>query len=158
MIAGRGFASLTLPGRRRSLAYDKKIARQTRRTFRKGQECTDACSTRGGGGIWGDVNGDCQFTSADVLSLQDMVNSRSAFNSGVGEIDPLASWCHWRQQQANPSLDHNDDGSPRIDLEDAQYMLFVIARKYRFLTEASAECSHVPNSVDSEEFIIRARV
>eukprot|EP00965_Chrysotila_dentata_P013296 439499-Pleurochrysis_carterae.AAC.1 len=129
----------------------------TIRSLRKTEECIDACSIYGGGGVWGDVNGDCQFTSADVLSLQDMVNARNAFVSGISEIDPLASLCIWRQQQANPSLDFNQDGSARIDLEDAQYMLFAIARKYRFLAERTADCSFIPDAVEREEYIVRAR-
>ena len=31
--------------------------------------CTDPCDAAGGGGVWGDVSGDCKFTSADVLQL-----------------------------------------------------------------------------------------
>eukprot|EP00965_Chrysotila_dentata_P030772 1024984-Pleurochrysis_carterae.AAC.1 len=119
MRAGRGFASLTLPGRRRRVVDDEKTVAKTIHSFRITEECFDACSIHGGGGVWGDVNGDCQFTSADVLFLQDTVNARNAFVSGSSEIDPLASLCSWRQQQANPSLDFNQDGSARIDLEDA---------------------------------------
>eukprot|EP00965_Chrysotila_dentata_P258066 6213087-Pleurochrysis_carterae.AAC.1 len=158
VLAGRGFASLSLPNRHRGLSIIKDTLLVKAHSIRKMQECEDACSADRGGGVWGDVNGDCQFTSADVLSLQAMVNSRNAYLSGTSNMDPLSTWCDWRQQQANPSLDFTPDGAPRIDLEDAQYMLFAVAKKYRFLTEVSAECVTSQHNHGTKEYSVRARV
>jgi len=162
IISGRGFASVNVPGRRRRLSEVSAtradaVALPLVRRGRRVAECTDACSVDGGGQVWGDVSGDCQFTSADVLVLQAMVSAREAFLSGQSDVDPLSLWCAWRQQQANPSLDLAADGSARIDLEDAQYLLFAVARKYRFLAEVSADCVVVPG-VRAEEYRVRARV
>eukprot|EP00965_Chrysotila_dentata_P255919 6212379-Pleurochrysis_carterae.AAC.1 len=156
MLAGRGFASLMLPNGRRGLKDIKNTHITRAHPTRKMQECVDSCIEDGG--VWGDVNGDCQFTSADVLSLQAMVNSRNAYLSGRSDFDPISSWCNWRQKQANPSLDFAYDNVPRIDLEDAQYLLFTVAKKYRFLAEASAKCVFSSRIHEAKEYSVRARV
>eukprot|EP00965_Chrysotila_dentata_P145644 4810964-Pleurochrysis_carterae.AAC.1 len=158
MFAGRGFAAVNLPNGRRGSEMTRNELIMTPHPIRQVQECVDACSIDAGGGIWGDVNGDCQFTSADVLSIQEMVNLRSAYLSGTSNVDPLNDWCAWRRQQANPSLDFAPDGAPRIDLEDAQYMLFAVAKKYRFLAETWTECATLPNISNVIEYRVRIRV
>ena len=56
--------------------------------------------------------------------------------------DPLAGLCDWRRLQANPSLDFSDAArtQPIVDLVDAQYLLFAVSKKYRFLADITIGC------------------
>ena len=76
IVAGTGFASLSIGLRRRGLGAvpleSPQLAAAARRgPSRRAQDaCTDPCTVAGGGGIWGDFSGDCKFTVDDVLQLQ----------------------------------------------------------------------------------------
>ena len=60
--------------------------------------------------------------------------------------------------QANPSLDRTDDGeSAVINLIDAQYLLYAVAKKYRFLSNATLVQQPSEDGA-SDDIVVRVRV
>lgn len=172
IAAGAGFVTVPVSvdaGRRllarEALPHTPSRPRPSRRRLQTGS-CNDPCTEAGGGMILGDISGDCKFTSADVLRLQTLVSERSAFMQGLSPLDPLMSLCPWQQQQANPSRDTVGGGGnvlslgaePKVDLQDAQHLLFAVARKYRFLYDVSPSCVEAEGPFDGGfSLVVRVR-
>ena len=151
IVAGSGSVAVqgsSGTGRRLSSSRPRVSSLRLPRRRLQAGTCSDACSAAGGGQILGDVSGDCQFTSADVLALQLLVADRDFYLNGDSPTDPLSALCPWLQQQANPSLDVIGGGGnaliagaeTKIDLEDARHLLFAVAKKYRFLNAVAPAC------------------
>jgi len=142
LVAGQGVA---VAGTGRRLQGSLALAPPPRRHLQA--TCTDECDADGGA-VMGDVSGDCQFTLADVLELQLLVSDREAYLAGREATDPLDALCAWRRRQANPSLDVRSGGgnalvagaAPKITLEDAQHLLFAVAKKHCFVHDLVATC------------------
>ena len=86
---------------------------------RAGSGACDPCAE--GSRVWGDVSGDCGFTSFDVYAASQYYLQRNSnpppFNNG----QQPSSLCAWRQQQLDLSLDG------QFKLVDVQYLLLVVA-------------------------------
>ena len=162
-VAGTGYAFLT--SRRRlsagsrlrgvlsspseqleQLATYRQLQRAQAR--RRTQSC-DACTA----GIYGDVSGDCSFSSADVLEIQQLASQVQSYKDGQLATDPLAGLaCDWLRAQANPSLDVTGGGNEaNVDLVDAQFLQLAVAKKYRFLDDVTVACA-------GSDLRVRARV
>ena len=165
VIAGQGFADVSpansrvrrlrsLPGPVRPLGTSSsRVLATASRQPRALQDC-DPCVSR----IWGDVNGDCKFSSTDILRSQDMVNELQDYTEGrPGAKDPLKELkCDWLRAQANPSLDFDDNGKPQIDLEDSTFLLLAVEKRYRFLANWTA--SQTPRDAVGDDFVVRVSV
>ena len=154
-VAGSGYADLfdarSRNGRRLGSVAIGVIHRPVRILRTEGRralrEC-DPCVAR----VYGDVSGDCSFTSADVLAMQKLASSMQDYMDGALAYNPLSALqCDWLRRQANPSLDVMSNGQPNVDLVDAQYLQLAVANKYRFLDEITAVCN-------AKELTIRVRV
>ena len=143
---------------------------RSRRANAVALSCTNACDAAGGGAIWGDVDGDCMFTSADVLALQRLILNRQSFLQGALQIDPLSVLCPWQRQQANPTLDDvvfdvKGSGSAlpqvawspmaKIDLMDAQYLLYAVAKQTLFLSGVTSSCVNLGALGDALDVRVR---
>ena len=144
IVAGTGYADLTHAGRwSADGSHSRRVAtaaptaaalggtmRQVLRSRaaaadvsrRRAQAC-EPCSAR----VYGDVSGDCSFTSADVLILQELASAVQHYHDGSLDVSPLAAMaCDWLREQANPSLDTLGasgalgGGVPKVDLLDGK--------------------------------------
>ena len=118
VVAGRGYASLSTAARRRgllpALPDERSIRRSTprrpaeampSRQLEEAASCTDACGTQR---VWGDVSGDCRFSSADVLEMSYLATRMEDYLAQPQDEvlpnrlpNPLSDLCTWRQQQAS---------------------------------------------------------
>ena len=144
VVAGEGYADVTSSRRRRAMSTPAPVlqsraernAARRPRSQRQLQAC-DACASR----VYGDVNEDCAFTSADVLKMSQLAAEQQLYNDGNSATDPIAALsCEWLREQANPSQDVSGS-SPVVNLVDAQYLQFAVAKKYRFLANSTASCA-----------------
>ncbi|KAG8459670.1 hypothetical protein KFE25_003122 [Diacronema lutheri] len=144
IVAGAGVARLAARRRLDELAPDAPLeralaaraaaalagaraaegARASAQPRRRRLSTCDPCTAR----VYGDVSGDCAFTSFDVR-----VASLVALNSS--SYDPR-SWCAWRRSQLDPTL----DGA--VTTGDASYLLLAVAGKRRFVNAALSAFAH----------------
>ena len=169
-VAGTGYAALSVrralhvgsDGPRLPPQHAAASMRSRWRPRRLSESC-DPCSVSGGGGVWGDFSGDCQFTVDDVLQLQLFQTVRTPYVQGSSLVDPLDGYCAFRQQQSNPNLDvmsgygDSRDGAPKSDANDALYLLLAVVEKYRFLSNVSSACE-LGIGQSTPEFVLRATV
>ena len=160
LVAGRGVAVTGAGATGRRLQSSLALAASPPRRRRLQTTCTDPCDAEGGA-VLGDVSGDCQFTSADVLAVQMLVLERGPYLGGESAIDSFDQLCPWGQRQANPTLDVSIGGLngggnalvagavPFIDNIDAQHLLFTVAKKYRFIHDVVATCVNASGAYEA---------
>ena len=149
--AGRGYAMTSAPSisRRRmhslphpSSASSMRHMHYLRSSARRRAAACDPCASR----VFGDLDGDCKFTSADVLTSQRLAGRMEAFIKGDLKSSPIAALpCDWVRKEADASRDSV------VNLHDSAYLLLAVAKKYRFLDDVVVAC-------DGEWLKIRVRV
>ena len=124
IAAGTGFADVRATAARRRRLRPSGPPLRSRELQESRCELVDGCLA----GLWGDVSGDCRFTSYDVLFAQEVF---------LGQMK-LESLCAWSRQQLDPTQDGHF-----ARVTDAIYLQLVVARKYRFLANVSVDDSRV---------------
>lgn len=94
--------------------------------------------------LYGDTNADCKFDAADVLFVQRFLVAQAGYTN-------LSTLTTWQRQQTDPTLDYLNPsfsasacgalgayGVPCPTGADAQYLLYAVAKKARFLVTPPA--------------------
>jgi hypothetical protein len=140
-----GVAAAVPAGRRRMLAKGGGRALLTERSGRHLLAC--------GSQVYGDTNADCKFDAADVLFVQRYLVAQAGYTN----LDALTSW---QRQQMDPTLDYLNAGFsasacgatlgafgvPCPTGADAQYLLYAVAKKYRFLASTPTTVLSAPTT------------
>ncbi|KAL3929931.1 MAG: hypothetical protein SGPRY_001752 [Prymnesium sp.] len=129
IMAGAGFADVRSSARRLLDSSSRQpwypdVHHMRRRRLATSCVLESGCNA----GIWGDINGDCRLTSYDALWAEQVI---------VGDR-LLESLCPWARAQLDPT----QDGQP-AKVEDARYIRFAAANKYRFLQSVTLDTQHV---------------
>jgi hypothetical protein len=103
--------------------------------------------------VHGDTNADCRFNAADVLFVQRHLVGQAGFTN-------LSALTTWQRQQMDQTLDYANPnytasacgatlgayGLPCPTAADAQYLLYAVAKKYRFLTSMPTSVLKAPTT------------
>jgi hypothetical protein len=106
-----------------------------------------------GSQVYGDTNADCKFDAADVLFVQRHLVAQAGYTD-------LSALTAWQRQQMDPTLDYLNAGFaasacgatlgaygvPCPTGADAQYLLYAVAKKYRFLASEPAAVLAAPTT------------
>ena len=146
---GTGYASLTTSRRMLTPGLLSNTSQRTAHDLRERRRRATACDPCAEGSrVWGDVSGDCKLTSFDVYEASQLYLVRKA----SPPFGPGSYLCDWRQQQLDLSLDG------QFKLVDVQYLLYVVAGKYRFVTNIQSQCSLLgpePHAVQDMVFSVQ---
>ena len=86
------------------------------------------------------------------------VSARALVPGKYASVPHARMLAHNPFPQANPSLDLSEDDKPVIDLIDAQYLLYAVAKKYRFLADATLEQRPPLQGGASDDMVMRVQV
>ena len=131
-IAGAGYIFVDVewfPSSRRELASTFTtlglLESSILKTPRQLAECTDVSCGCGLPELNGDTNGDCKFTVSDL----DFLKRYIAGDILLSDLDDET----YQLKQMNPDFTVDDTGSSTIDGVDINYILYGLAKMYRFL-------------------------
>ncbi|KAK3274417.1 hypothetical protein CYMTET_17397, partial [Cymbomonas tetramitiformis] len=160
IVAGHGAVHIagvngTSPGSGRRLVAIPPAAPLLAAIPRRRLRQTSSCE------VLGDTNADCLFDVADVLFLQQLLTQESP---------DLGALADWQRAQMDPTKDSYQAafdvasckggpayGTPCATLSDAQYLLYVLTNKYRFLQTASQDMLTVGVTGDNLHMMLRLR-
>ena len=131
LTAGGGFVSITSRRLRRGLAPVRSPLPWRRPRSLTEAEGTCCAGDVASGRFFGDTNADCTFDIKDVRRASVLLLALPEGSTAVPTQYDSTDLCGWQQQQLDPTL----DGA--FKQNDAVYLLLALAKKYRFVGNAS---------------------